>query len=222
MLALAHLTFDLPTTSLQDSVQKAIKIIHAHELNSIAVLDGKKWIGNVTEEMLMHAMHPDGKLSQFAESWNYIKMEAEEDILASLPLFEESGFQMLPVVSEEGNWQGYLTWESVAKTIFFTGFNSGNGGIIRILFHSQRDSLSSIARIIEENKGMITRTYLTKTDRPEHNSPELIIQVQTEQFPTIIKSLERHDVHIEKAFMFGSTELVDQSRFDLLLKYLNP
>jgi hypothetical protein len=129
---------------------------------------------------------------------------------------------MLPVVNEEGNWQGYLTWESVAKTTFFTGFNAGNGGIIRILFHSQRDSLSSIARIIEENKGTITRTYLTKMDRPEYNSPELIIQVQTEQFPTLIKSLERHDVQIEKAFMFGSTEFVDQSRFDLLLKYLNP
>ena len=222
MLALAHLSFDFPTAGLNDTVQKALKIMHAHELNAIAVLDEKKWAGNVTEEMLMHATHPDGKLSQFSDTWNSIKIEAEEDILASLPLFEESGFRMLPVVNEEENWQGYLTWESVAKTTFFTGFNAGNGGIIRILFHSQRDSLSSIARIIEENKGMITRTYLTNRDRPEHNSPELIIQVQTEQFPTIIKSLERHGVQIEKAFMFGSTEFVDQSRFDLLLKYLNP
>ena len=222
MLALAHLSYDFPTAGLHDTVQKALKIIRAHEMNAIAVLDGKLWVGNVTEEMLSHATHPDGKLSQFAETWNSTKIEAEEDILASLPHFEESGFRMLPVVNEEGYWQGYLTWESVAKTTFFTGFNTGNGGIIRILFHSQRDSLSTIARIIEENKGMITRTYLTKTDRPEHNSPELIIQVQTEQFPAIIKSLERHDVHIEKAFMFGSTEFVDQSRFDLLLKYLNP
>ncbi len=222
MLALALLSYDFPTAGLNDTVQKALKIMHAHDLNAIAVLDGKRWAGNVTEDMLMHASHPDGKLSQFSEAWNSIKIDAEEDLLASLPLFEESGFRMLPVVNEEGNWQGYLTWESVAKTTFFTGFNAGNGGIIRILFHSQRDSLSSIARIIEENKGTITRTYLTKMDRPEYNSPELIIQVQTEQFPTIIKSLERHDVQIEKAIMFGSTEFVDQSRFDLLLKYLNP
>ncbi len=222
MLALAHLSYDFPTANLNDSVQKALKILHAQEMNAIAVLDGKKWIGNVSEDMLMNAPHPDGKISQFEGSWNPVLMEAEEDILASLPLFEESGFRLLPVVNEESTWQGYLAWESVAKTTFFTGFNAGNGGIIRILFHPQHDSLSSIARIIEENKGMITRSYMTKMDRPEHSRPELILQVQTEQFPALIKSLERHDVQIEKAFMFGSTEFVDQSRFDLLLKYLNP
>ena len=222
MLALAHLSYDFPTANLNDSVQKALKILHAQEMNAIAVLDGKKWIGNVSEDMLMNAPHPDGKISQFEGSWNSVHMEAEEDMLASLPLFEESGFRLLPVVNEESTWQGYLAWESVAKTTFFTGFNAGNGGIIRILFHPQHDSLSSIARIIEENKGMITRSYMTKMDRPEHSRPELILQVQTEQFPALIKSLERHDVQIEKAFMFGSTEFVDQSRFDLLLKYLNP
>jgi hypothetical protein len=142
--------------------------------------------------------------------------------LASLPFFEDSGFWVIPVVDEQMKYQGYLPWQSVAKTLFYTGFNAQNGGIIRIVFHTQRDSMSVIAKIIEENKGLITRSYLTKSTKVDHVWPELILQIQTDQFSAIVKSLERHEVHIEKAFMFGDQEEVDQSRFELLLKYLNP
>lgn len=222
MMALAFLSFDLPTISIQDSVQKSLKIMHSNNMNVISVLDKKQWIGNITEEMLMKAMHPDGKIDQFQQELNQVKIETEEDILASLPFFEESGFWIIPVVDEQMKYQGYLPWQSVAKTLFYTGFNAQNGGIIRIVFHTQRDSMSVIAKIIEENKGLITRSYLTKSTKEDHVWPELILQIQTDQFSTIVKSLERHEIHIEKAFMFGNQEEVDQSRFDLLLKYLNP
>jgi hypothetical protein len=172
--------------------------------------------------MLMKATHPDGKIDQLQHELNQVKIETEEDILASLPFFEESGFWVIPVVDEQMKYQGYLPWQSVAKTLFYTGFNAQNGGIIRIVFHTQRDSMSVIAKIIEENKGLITRSYLTKSTKEDHVWPELILQIQTDQFSTIVKSLERHEIHIEKAFMFGNQEEVDQSRFDLLLKYLNP
>ena len=222
MMALAFLSFDLPTISIQDSVQKSLKVMRSNNMNVISVLDKKQWIGNLTEEMLMKANHPDGKIDQFQQELNQVKIETEEDILASLPLFEESGFRNIPVIDEQRKYQGYLPWQSVAKTLFYTGFNAQNGGIIRIVFHTQRDSMSVIAKIIEENKGLITRSYLTKSAKEDHVWPELILQIQTDQFSTIVKSLERHEIHIEKAFMFGHHEEIDQSRFDLLLKYLNP
>jgi CBS domain-containing protein len=222
MMALAFLSFDLPTLSIQDSVQKSLKIMRSNNMNVISVLDKKQWIGNLTEEMLMKSTHPDGKVDQFTGAFNLLKIEAEEDILASLPFFEESGFLLIPVVNEQMIYQGYLPWQSVAKTLFYTGFNAQNGGIIRIVFHTQRDSMSMIAKIIEENKGLITRSYLTKSMKEDHVWPELILQIQTDQFSSIVKSLERHEIHVQKAFMFGDQEEVDQSRFDLLLKYLNP
>lgn len=222
MMALAFLSFDLPTLSIQDKVQKSLKIMHLNNMNVISVLDKKKWVGNLTEEMLMKAAHPDGKIDQFTQELNQTKIETEEDILASLPFFEESGFWVIPVVNEQMMYLGYLSWQSVAKTLFYTGYNAQNGGIIRIVFHTQRDSMSMIAKIIEENKGLITRSYFTKSTKEDHVWPELILQIQTDQFSNIVKSLERHEIHIEKAFMFGNHEEVDQSRFDLLLKYLNP
>lgn len=222
MIALAFLSYDLPSVSLQDTVQKSLKIMRLNAMNIISVVVNKKWLGNVSEEMLVKTNHIDGKIDQFIGEFNQIKIESEEDILASLPFFEESGFWHLPVVDEQMNFQGYLPWQSVAKTLFYTGFNAQNGGIIRVLFHTQRDSVGIIAKIIEENKGLITRSYLTKSSEEGSLWAELILQIQTDQFSVIVKNLERHEIRIEKAFMFGAQDEVDQSRFDLLLKYLNP
>jgi hypothetical protein len=52
--------------------------------------------------------------------------------------------------------------------------------------------------------------------------PELVVQIQTEQFSGIIQGLERHGVIINKAYVFGKHEAADNERFDLFMKFLNP
>jgi acetoin utilization protein AcuB len=222
MLALTYLSYDYPTLSLQDSIQKGLKILHQSKQESLAVLDGKTWIGNVSERMLIHALHPDGKIEQIREGLSHYRIESEEDVFASLPWFEASGFSMLPVTDEDGKFQGYLEAKTVADILMNNGFNAVSGGIIYLPFHSQRDSFSFIARLVEENNGLITRSLMIQNPKDPLGLPELVIQIQTEQFSAIVQSLERHNVHIEKAFHFGKSESVDTARFDLLLKYLNP
>jgi predicted transcriptional regulator len=222
MLALTYLSYDFPTLSLQDSIQKGLKTLQHSKQTNLAVLDGKQLVGNVTERMLIQCAHPDGKIAQLHDDLAQYSLESEEDILASLPWFEASGFSMLPVSDETGRFLGYLESNAVAQVLLNNGFNSSNGGIVYIPFHSQRDSFSMIARHIEENNGLITRSLMIQNPKDPMGLPELIIQIQTEQFSAIIQSLERHSIHIEKAFHFGKNETVDTARFDLLLKYLNP
>ncbi len=222
MLALTYLSYEYPTISLQDSIQKGLKTLHQSKQMNLAVLDGKQFVGNVTERMLLQCAHPDGKISQLYENLAQYSLESEEDVFASLPWFEASGFSLLPVTDDSGKFLGYLASNAVANLLLQNGFNSEHGGIMYIPFHSQQDSFSLIARLIEENNGLITRSLMLQNPKDSMGLPELVIQVQTEQFSAIIQSLERHSIHIEKAFHFGKNETVDNARFDLLLKYLNP
>lgn len=222
MLALTYLSYDFPTLSLQDSIQKGLKILHQSKQKNLAVLDGKLYIGNITERMLMQCAHPDGKISQLQENLAQYSLDSEEDLLASLPWFEASGFSILPVTDEFGKFLGYLESSMVAQFLLNNGFNTTQGGILYIPFHGKQDSFSFIARLIEENNGLITRSLMIQNPKDKMGLPELVIQIQTEQFSAIVQSLERHQVHIEKAFHFGKNETVDTARFDLLLKYLNP
>lgn len=222
MLALTYLSYEYPTLSLNDSIQKGLKVLAQCKQPNLAVLDGKIFVGNVTERLLAQCLHPDGKISQLKDELTHYSLESEEDVLASLPWFESSAYSLLPVTDEDGKFLGYLEASVVAAIFLNNGFNSTQGGIMYIPFHSQRDSFSLIARLIEENNGLITRSLMIRNPKDPMGLPELVIQVQTEQFSAIMQSLERHSIHIEKAFHFGKNETVDTSRFDLLLKYLNP
>lgn len=222
MLVLSYLSFDYPTLSLQDSLQKALKVIEAHKVPALSVLDGKKWVGTITALQVAQNLSSAAKLKDIQADFQQDKLELEEDILASLPLFENTGFSLLPVVNEEGNWMGYIHQDVISTMFIQSGFIGKNGGILRISFHAQRDSMSVILRIIEENKGLMVRSFFHRSEKNPQALPEWVIQVQTDQFSQLVKSLERHEVAIEKAFTFGHQEDVDQARFDLLLKYLNP
>lgn len=222
MLTLAYLSYDFPVLKLTDSIQKAMKAFHTHELTNIAVLDGKKYVGNITEGLLANSLHPDGKLSALTSYFKDYSLEADEDLFASLPLFEKSQFKLIPVVNDSQEWQGYISLSSVGEAIAMNGFNGQDGGIIYIPFHIQYDSFSLIARIIEENRGLITRSCMLRNSKDALGLPELMVQIQTEQFSGIIQGLERHGVIINKAYMFGKREAADNERFDLLMKFLNP
>ena len=222
MLTLAYLSYDFPVLKLTDSIQKAMKAFHAQELTNIAVLDGKKYVGNITEELLANSTHPDGKLSALSSYFKDYSLEADEDLFASLPLFEKSQFKLIPVVNDAQEWQGYISLNTVGEAITLNGFNGQDGGVIYIPFHIQHDSFSLIARIIEENRGLITRSCMLRNSKEALGLHELMVQIQTEQFSGIIQGLERHGVIINKAYMFGKREAADHERFDLLMKFLNP
>ncbi|MHA8062488.1 hypothetical protein [Aquirufa aurantiipilula] len=222
MLVLSYLSFDYPTLSLQDSLPKALKAMESHKVPAISVLDGKKWVGTISAVQISQQLSQASKLKDIQSEFQQDKLELEEDILASLPLFESTGFNVLPVINEEGNWMGYIHQDVITNMFIQSGFTGKNGGILRIPFHVQRDSMSVILRIIEENKGLMVRSFFHRSEKNPQALPEWVIQVQTDQFSNLVKSLERHDIGIEKAFAFGQQEDIDQMRFDLLLKYLNP
>ena len=140
-------------------------------------------------------------------------MEEEEDVLASLPWLDESGVDVIAITNADGFFRGYLTKSAVGNILLNSGVENKNGGIIRIPFQASRDSLSTIIRIIEEENGLVIRTFFQE--------PLVVVQVQTETFGRIISNLERHGIFIEKAFVFGEQIEVDQDRFDHLMRFID-
>ena len=136
MLTLAYLSYDFPVLKLTDSIQKAMKVFHTHELTNIAVLDGKKYVGNITEELLASSHHPDGKLSALSSFFKDYSLEADEDLFASLPLFEKSQFKLIPVVSDAQEWRGYITLTPVGEALEWTGFMGQAVGLFTSPFTS--------------------------------------------------------------------------------------
>ena len=213
MLILSHLNYDLPVLRMHDSVAKALKTLRIQEINALAVVENKHYIGLVSEEVLAQALSPEQLLSDLKEHFSDFRMEEEEDVLASLPWFDAPHLDVIAVTNTEQIFRGYLTKSAVGNILLNSGLENKNGGIIRIPFQASRDNLSTIIRIIEEENGFVVRTFFQE--------PNVLIQVQTETFGKIISNLERHGIFIEKAFVFGEQLEVDQDRFDHLMRFID-
>ena len=213
MLMLSHLNYDLPVLRLTDSVAKALKTLRTQGVNALAVVENKDFIGLVSSEILSQALSPEQCLSDLRKHFSTFRMEEEEDVLASLPWFDEPNLDVIAITNAEGFFRGYLTKNEVGNLLLNSGVVNKNGGIIRIPFQASRDSLSTIVRIIEEENGFVVRSFFQE--------PNVVLQVQTETFGKIISNLERHGIFIEKAFVFGEQLEVDQDRFDHLMRYID-
>lgn len=213
MLMLSHLNYDLPVLRLTDSVAKALKTLRAQGVNALAVVDNKDFIGLISSEILSQALSPEQSLADLRSHFSTFRMEEEEDVLASLPWFDEPTLDVIAITNGEGSFRGYLTKNEVGNLLLNSGLENKNGGIIRIPFQASRDSLSTIIRIIEEENGFVVRSFFQE--------PNVVLQVQTEAFGKIISNLERHGIFIEKAFVFGEQLEIDQDRFDHLMRFID-
>ena len=213
MLMLSHLNYDLPVLRLTDSVAKALKTLRAQGVNALAVVDNKDFIGLISSEILSQALSPEQSLADLRNHFSTFRMEEEEDVLASLPWFDEPTIDVIAITNGEGSFRGYLTKNEVGNLLLNSGLENKNGGIIRIPFQASRDSLSTIIRIIEEENGFVVRSFFQE--------PNVVLQVQTEAFGKIISNLERHGIFIDKAFVFGEQLEIDQDRFDHLMRFID-
>ena len=213
MLMLSHLNYDLPVLRLTDSVAKALKTLRIQGVNALAVVENKDFIGLISSEVLSQALSPEQSLSDLRTHFSTFRMEEEEDVLASLPWFDEPSLDLIAITNTDGLFRGYLTKNSLGNILLNSGVENKNGGIIRIPFQASRDSLSTIIRIIEEENGFVVRSFFQE--------PNVVLQVQTETFGKLISNLERHGIFIEKAFVFGEQLEVDQDRFDHLMRFID-
>jgi hypothetical protein len=213
MLMLSHLNYDLPVLRMTDSVAKSRKTLRIQGVNALAVVENKDFIGLVSSEVLSQALSPEQSLSDLRTHFSTFRMEEEEDVLASLPWFDEPSLDLIAITNADGLFRGYLTKNAVGNLLLNSGVENKNGGIIRIPFQASRDSLSTIIRIIEEENGFVVRSFFQE--------PNVVLQVQTETFGKLISNLERHGIFIEKAFVFGELLEVDQDRFDHLMRFID-
>ena len=121
MLILSHLNYDLPVLRMSDSVSKTQKTLRANGINALAVVEKKQYIGLVTEETLAQAISPEQTLADLQAHFSTFQMEEEEDVLASLPWFDNSTVELIAITNPSGLFSGYLTKSTVGNLLLKSG-----------------------------------------------------------------------------------------------------
>jgi len=142
----------------------------------------------------------------------------DEHFLKAIQVAVENGLTVVPIVSEENDLLGVVTYADLLK--YSSDFMSLNepGGLIVLEMESKDYSFNEISRLIEGNDAQLTQLN-TSTD-PETGLMEVTIKINKLEISDIVASFQRHEYNVK--YYFGEELFVNEikTNYDNLMNYL--
>jgi len=219
MTARTLIAHDIPALTVEQTGREAFHMLNDYHVKHLPVVDAGKLVGLLSEEEIFHH-----KLSSPLSEHDFsvlplFRVGENEHVFEIIKIMGDHRLTVIPVVDAEGKYLGLVQQNDVLRYFAHTASLTEHGAVL-VLEMPRRDySLSSIARIFEEEKVNILSTFVTSTSNPER--VELTLKLDRPDLSRAIASLERHEYEVKETF--GETDRSEllRDRYDALMHYLN-
>ena len=211
-------TQSLPYLRLSDKVHLALQLMNENHVGHLPIVDGDKYIGMISEQDLSEAENDRSTLDQFQQSISNVSVKNDEHFLRAIQVAVENGLTVVPIVSEDNDLLGGVTYADLLK--YSSEFMSLNepGGLIVLEMESKDYSFNEISRLIESNEAQITQLN-TSIDQ-ESGLMEVTIKINKLEISDIVASFQRHEYNVKH--YFGEELFVNdlKTNYENLMNYL--
>lgn len=211
-------TQSLPYLRLSDKVHLALQLMNENHVGHLPIVEGDKYIGMISEQDLSEAENDRSTLDQFQQSISNVSVKNDEHFLKAIQVAVENGLTVVPIVSEDNDLLGGVTYADLLK--YSSEFMSLNepGGLIVLEMESKDYSFNEISRLIESNEAQITQLN-TSTDQ-ESGLMEVTIKINKLEISDIVASFQRHEYNVK--YYFGEELFVNdlKTNYENLMNYL--
>ncbi|MES1216085.1 MAG: CBS domain-containing protein, partial [Bacteroidota bacterium] len=139
----------LPFLHLHDKVYQALQLMNESHVSHLPIVDGEKFAGLISEDDLLQVENDNVELKELQQSFSMNSVKEDEHFLKAVKLAVENGFSVVPVVNEENEVTGVITYADLLKQASdFMNINDP-GGMLVLEMEAKSYSFNSINRIIE-------------------------------------------------------------------------
>lgn len=183
----------LTTVALEDTVKDTIALIDAHNLLSLPVVQGNKFVGIISKKYIFEEYFKSNEdKEEFLERKVAEFMKTKIDAVSERDLVEvpgtilaEHNLQFVPVVNEKGNFNGIVTHKAI-----FKAFNKilGVGHTrIEVITRDVKGRLAALTEII--TKQDVNILSIAEIDIEVMNLREIIMRVDSKNIKALIEAL---------------------------------
>lgn len=219
MTAKTLIAHDIPALSLQQTGRDAFHLLSDYHVKHLPVIDEGKLVGILSEEdVFNHKLYEPISEYDFSLLRRAAVLE-DEHVFEVMRIMGDMRLTVIPVADAEGNYQGLISQNDLLRFFAQTASFTEQGAVLLLQMPRRDYSLSTIARIVEEEKVKILSAFVTSSADPEY--VELTLKLDSTDLARVIASLERHEYDVKETF--GELERSDfmQERYDALMHYLN-
>lgn len=220
MIAEDFINHMIPPLKGTDDAHKAIVWMEEFRCNFLPVVDAGKLLGFISEEIILETNDIDRIVKDFDLVGKESFVQRTTHFYDILRVASENKVQMVAVVDESGNYEGVITVQDTIASFAQTAAVQMPGSVLVLSMNHTDYSLSTISRLIEENKAKVLSSIL-KEDPLETSRLRLILKIDQIDLSRIVATLERFGYRVIGRYQETKHEPANKERLDMLFRYLD-
>lgn len=219
MIAKDIISYYIPAVKISASGDDALALMDEHKLNHLPIVDGTKYEGIVSEDLLLEL--DDSSLSIKELKLNLFRpyVNVYSHIFDVVKLFCEFKITSIPVLDDSEEYLGLITIQDLAFQLAKITNSNEPGGVLILSVNVRDYSLSQVAQIVESDNARVLSAYTMGSE--DSMSIDIVLKINKSDLSAIIKSFLRFDYTIKASFHESSFDEDLQNRYDQFMRYLN-
>lgn len=220
MLAEKLISDVVPSIQRSEKGQKALNWMDVFRVSHLPVLDGKKYLGLVSDKIIYDFDLLDKPIENELDKLNTTHVHQEQHIFEVAILMYKLKLSVIGVLTNEHEYLGVITLYDLSRRFARLFSLQEIGGVIVLEVNVNDYSLVQISQIVESNDTKILSFFLNRISGT--NRLEIILKLDKEDLSPVIQSFSRYDYQI-KAVYLDNSMLSDlyQDRYDQFMKFMN-
>jgi acetoin utilization protein AcuB len=209
---------NLPRLQLNDTVDKALRLLQNFHLLHLPIVFNDKFIGLISEDDLLDA-EEDAVLETLQYKFISAFVPSNVHFLNAVNVSIEFDISVVPVINNQNEYEGCITITNLLKRLGSFSGAGEIGGLIVLEMKRSQFAISEISKIVESNN--CTILHLNTTVDQLTGLLTVTIHINKREIDSIIATFERYDYLV--TYSFGnekSTEEID-SNYKNLMNYLS-
>lgn len=219
MIAAELFSRAIPPVSNLDTVQLALERMTECKLSHFPVVDGKKFLGLVTEDDLLEIRDTSVSISNCHVTFIQAFVMDETHIYEVIRLFSQLKLSLVPVLNSNKEYLGLISINSILEYAASVFSSNVPGGILVLDINNRDNSLAQMAQIVEADNAQILSSYVR--DFPDSTRMEVTIKVNKSDLSGLIAAFERYNYRVNAVYNSISDGSDTDDRYNSLMNYLN-
>jgi len=219
MIARDLIKDDVPPIKPFESMEKALDWMDEFRVSHLPVVDGNKYYGLVSENMIYDCNEPSQPVSDLNLTMNRPFVYEDVHIYKVMQVVAELKLSVVPILNKKEKYIGLSTMKQLMNFLTNSSSVAESGSVIVLEINQFDYSLAHVAQIVESNDAKILSSYITSS--VDSKMIDVTIKVNRINIEGILQTFYRYDYNVKASFSDAEFEQDMKIRYQGLMKYLN-
>jgi CBS domain-containing protein len=210
----------IPPLKLTDDAAKALVWMEELRLHSLPVVNERKFLGFLTEDVIIDENNVNQKVQDFSLPGRDCFIQSSQHIYDGVKKATDNDFNLVAVLDEDLDYKGVIILSDALSVFSQSATIQSPGGVLVLSINQLDYSLSEISRLVESNNAQILGSSLN-IDAEDPTKFRLTLKLNKEDLSHIIATMERFGYRVVAKYQEVKGISNEKERLDILMRYLD-